>query len=137
MQRLGLYPCFVCLVIALSSCRGRPDATITKWRMELSRTPRANIEDGENSFDAILRESPKATINPRGIYASRRLPAWWLSMFSFVLGGNKHGRIKRSGVASEFAVHPAGEIDASDQVLSKSVVHAAHSDSLVAESKRS
>jgi len=45
--------------------------------------------------------------------------------------------IKRSSLASEFAVHPAGEIDASDQVLSKSVVHAAQSDSLVAESKRS
>jgi hypothetical protein len=25
---------------------------------------RANIDDGENSFDAILRESPKATIDP-------------------------------------------------------------------------
>jgi hypothetical protein len=96
--------------------------------------PRANIDDGENSFDASHR---KRQSTPRRIYASRRLPAWWLSMFSLVLRGDKHRRIKRSGVASEFAVHPAGEIDASDQVLSKSVVHAAQSDSLVAESKRS
>jgi len=33
--------------------------------------------------------------------------------FSLVLRGNNHRRIKRSGVASEFAVHPAGEVDAS------------------------
>jgi hypothetical protein len=79
----------------------------------------------------------KRQSTPRRIYGSRRLPAWWLLMFSLVLRGDKHRRIKRSGVASEFAVHRAGEIDASDQVLSKSVVHAAQSDSLVAESKTS
>ena len=48
---------------------------------------------------------------------------------------NTDRRIKRGGVASEFAVHLAGEIDASDQMFSKGVVHAAQAHCLIAESK--
>ena len=56
-------------------------------------------------------------------------------MLLLVLRGDNHRGIKRSGVASEFAIHLAGEIDAADQVLSKSVVYPAQAHGLVAESK--
>ena len=56
-------------------------------------------------------------------------------MFPLVLRRDNHGRIERGRVAGEFAVHFAGEIDASDQVLPKSVVNAAQAHGLIAESK--
>ena len=69
------------------------------------------------------------------IDASRSLSCSVLSKMSLVLRPDNHRRIKRSGVAGEFAVHRAGEIDASDQVLSKRVIHAAQTNGLVAESE--
>ena len=60
---------------------------------------------------------------------------WCPPVVRSILCGDNHRRIKRGGVASEFAIHLAGEIDASDQVLPKGVFHAAQAHGLVAESK--
>lgn len=49
---------------------------------------------------------------------------------------NKHRGIKRSGVPSEFAVHFAGEIDSTDQVLPEGMTDAAEAYGLATESER-
>lgn len=56
-------------------------------------------------------------------------------MFPLVLHRDDHGRIERGGVAGEFAIHLAGKIDTSNQVLSKRVVRSAEANGLAAERK--
>ena len=98
----------------------------------------------QEAFESQTRESQQLVTNSMTAftcsrsspsYHSVRQLSWWLWMFSLVLRRDKHRKIKRSGVAGEFAVHLAGEIDASDQVLSKSVVYPAQAHGLVAKSK--
>ena len=84
-----------------------------------------------------------------GLIGSKRLPVKILlfgvpvinrgcqtaTVLPLVFVPDDYGRIKRGRVPGEFAIHFAGEIDASDQVLSKSVVHSAQTHGLIAESK--